>query len=162
MAKNTKVADEVVEVEEITAEFETRLTKVRETAHKGFLAYIGAFAMAADEVVELSKTAREQFNTRIEETRGNTDTLASNMIERGTNFQTDARKRIDEVLEGRRGTLNEQTEKVVNVVEKRVEELLARVNLPTKDSIEQLNKRINSLGRKIDKVRKDQETILSA
>jgi polyhydroxyalkanoate synthesis regulator phasin len=61
------------------------------------------------------------------------------------------------MAEERRAQLKERRQELTQRVDQRVEELLHRINIPTKDSIEELSKSLGSLGRKVDKLRREQE-----
>ncbi len=156
--KNTK--EEIVEIEETVVDTaKTIVAEARENAHKAFSAGLGAVMWVNEEVTDLVGEFRGKTEKQVDEAMDSADSVTTKMIDRGTNFQADARKRIEEVVESRRAALNERTDVVLSKFDGVVESLLTRVNLPTKDSIDQLNKKINTLGRKIDQVRKQQESI---
>ncbi len=156
--KNTE--EVIVEVEETVVESAKNLiVEARDNAHKAFSASLGAVMWVNDEVNEFVGEFRGKTEKQVDEVKDSADSVASKMIERGANIQTDTRKRIEEVVEARRAALNERTDVVLSKFDGVVESLLTRVNLPTKDSIDQLNKKINTLGRKIDQVRKQQENL---
>lgn len=117
----------IAELEEIEEMEEEARNRFFETARKVLLASIGAVALAQDEV--------EDFVNRL--------------VERGEIAEKDARKLVKEVTEKR-------TRRAEKELDKRVEELLERLNVPSKGDIEQLTHKINTLTHKIDDLKKSQ------
>lgn len=98
-----------------------------DAARKVLLASIGAVALAQDEV--------EDFVNRL--------------VERGEIAEKDGRKLIREVMDKRRkGTVKE--------MDKRVQDLFDRMNVPTKADIEALSAKIAALTRKVEELKKVQ------
>lgn len=98
-----------------------------DAVHKVLLAGIGAVALAQEEV--------EEFVGRL--------------VERGEIAEADGRKMMKDVLERRK----KQAKKVEDVFDKRAEELLARMNIPTTDEIAALSARIAELTKKVDELK---------
>jgi poly(hydroxyalkanoate) granule-associated protein len=99
-----------------------------EAARKVLLAGIGAVALAQDEI--------EDFVNRL--------------VERGEIAEKDGRKLVREVMDRRK----KETDKAEDVVSKRVEEILDRMNVPTKADIEALGDKIALLSKKVDELKK--------
>jgi poly(hydroxyalkanoate) granule-associated protein len=99
-----------------------------EIARKVLLAGIGAVALAQEEV--------EDFINRL--------------VERGEIAEKDGRKLMNEMMERRK----KNTEKAEDEVSKRVEEILNRMNVPTKADIEALGEKIAVLSKKVDELKK--------
>lgn len=99
-----------------------------EAARKVLLASIGAVALAQDEI--------EDFINRL--------------VERGEIAEKDGRKLMNEVMDRRK----KETEKANDEVSKRVEEILDRMNVPTKSDIEALGEKIAVLSKKVDELKK--------
>ncbi len=99
-----------------------------EIARKVLLAGIGAVALAQDEV--------EDFINKL--------------VERGEIAEKDGRKLMNEVMERRK----KNTEKAEDEVSKRVEEILNRMNVPTKSDIDALGEKIAVLTKKVDELKK--------
>jgi poly(hydroxyalkanoate) granule-associated protein len=99
-----------------------------DVARKVLLAGIGAVALAQDEI--------EDFVERL--------------VERGEIAEKDGRKLIREVMDKRK----KDAEKAEDEVSKRVEEILDRMNVPTKADIEALGEKITSLSKKVDELKK--------
>ncbi len=107
-------------------------------AHRVLLAGVGAVALAQEEI--------EDFVNRL--------------VERGEVAEADGKKMLKDVLEKRKSVLEKTAEaienpkKVVDDVEKRVEEAIAKLNIPTKDEIEALGAKITALTKKVDELKK--------
>ncbi len=99
-----------------------------DTVRKVLLASIGAVALAQDEM--------EDF--------------VNKLVERGQIAEQDGRKLLKDVMERRRRT----TAKAEEGLDKRVEELLARMNVPTKADVEALSAKITALTKKVDELKK--------
>ncbi len=100
-----------------------------EASRKVLLASIGAVALAQDEI--------EDFVNRL--------------IERGEIAEKDGRKLIREVMDRRKKTTKDAESEMV----KRVEDILDRLNVPTKSDIESLSDKIATLTRKVDELKKE-------
>jgi poly(hydroxyalkanoate) granule-associated protein len=103
-----------------------------DAVHKILLAGIGAMALAQDEV--------EEFVGRL--------------VERGELAEADGKKLVKDVMERRKGQMKDEVKKVEDGFDKRVEAILARMNIPTKDEIAALNARIATLTQKVDELKK--------
>ncbi len=101
-----------------------------EASRKVLLAAIGAIALAQDEI--------EDFVNRL--------------VERGEIAEKDGRKLVREVMDKRKKTV-EGAEEETN---KRVEEILTRLNVPTKKDIDALSEKIAVLAKKVDELKKSQ------
>jgi poly(hydroxyalkanoate) granule-associated protein len=99
-----------------------------DTVRKVLLASIGAVALAQDEI--------EDF--------------VNKLVERGQIAEQDGRKLVKDVMERRRKT----TIKVEEGLDTRVEELLSRMNVPTKADVEALSAKIAALTKKVDELKK--------
>jgi polyhydroxyalkanoate synthesis regulator phasin len=117
----------IAEIEEIEEMEEEARSRFFENARKVLLAGIGAVALAQDEI--------EDFLNRL--------------VERGEIAEKDARKLFKEVTEKR-------TRRAEKELDKRVEELLDRLNVPSKGDIETLSHKITTLTHKIEELKKTQ------
>jgi poly(hydroxyalkanoate) granule-associated protein len=122
----TKTKPEVVE-EAIGKEERSPLLG---TARKVLLAGIGAVALAQEEI--------EDF--------------VNKLVERGEIAEKDGRKLVSEVMDKRK----RGAEKAEDVLARRVQEILARMNVPTKADIEVLGNKIAALNAKVDELKKNQ------
>ncbi len=99
-----------------------------ETARKVLLASIGAVALAQDEM--------EDFVKRL--------------VERGEIAEKDGKKLVRELVDRRKKV----TTKAEVEADKKVTEVLQRMNVPTKEDISALSEKISALSKKIDEFKK--------
>jgi polyhydroxyalkanoate synthesis regulator phasin len=116
------------ELEEFAELEEEERSRFFQTARKVVLAGIGAVALAQDEI--------EDFVNRL--------------VERGEIAEKDARKLMREVTDKRR----KSTEKEMD---RRLDDLLERMNVPSKADIDALGHKISALTRKVDVLNKTPE-----
>ena len=109
-----------------------------EAVHKVLLAGIGAAALAQEEI--------EDFVNRL--------------VERGEIAEADGKKMVNDVLEKRKHMAkkpamhSDQPKKLASDIEKRIEEVMAKLNIPTKDEIDALSAKITALTKKVDELKK--------
>ncbi len=109
-----------------------------EAVHKVLLAGIGAAALAQEEI--------EDFVNRL--------------VERGEIAEADGKKMMKDVLEKRKQMVKKpekpsgQSKKITSDIEKRIEDLMAKMNIPTKDEIDALSAKITALTKKVDELKK--------
>lgn len=101
-----------------------------DAARKVLLAGIGAVALAQEEI--------EDF--------------VNKLVERGEIAEKDGKKLVREVMERRK----KETDKAEDEIAKRVEDVLDRMNVPTKSDIEVLSEKITALSKKVDELKKSQ------
>ncbi len=116
-----------VRVEESTEE-EMERGRIMEASRKLMLASIGAVGLAQDEL----------------------EKLAQRLVERGQIAEQDSKRLVREIMDRRQ----KETERAEEQVEKRVEELLQHMNVPTKSDIEALSAKIEALSKKVDELKK--------
>ncbi|MCA9942056.1 MAG: phasin family protein [Anaerolineales bacterium] len=92
------------------------------------LAGVGAFAMAQDE----------------------TEKFVNKLVEKGEIAEKDGRSLLNDLAENRKKRSKESGKRVSDELEKRMEGLLNRMNIPTKSDIEQLSNKVAELTKKID------------
>ncbi|GAB4152949.1 MAG: hypothetical protein Fur0021_18190 [Candidatus Promineifilaceae bacterium] len=127
-----------VQEERVKTAYET----VYDAAHKVVLAGLGLVSLAQEELGDLLEKG-EDFTNKL--------------IERGADVEKDGREMFSKIMKEQR----KQVKKTVNKAEDRVsgysEEILTRFNVPTASDIEDLSKKVASLSRKVDRLRKAQE-----
>ena len=101
-----------------------------EASRKVLLAGIGAVALAQDEI--------EDF--------------IGKLVERGEIAEQDGKRLFSEVMDKRK----KGADKAEDEFTKRVEEILDRMNVPTKDDINKLGQKITNLTKKVDELKKAQ------
>jgi poly(hydroxyalkanoate) granule-associated protein len=99
-----------------------------ETARKVLLAGIGAMALAQEDI--------EKFVNRL--------------VERGEIAEKDGKKLVREVMDKRK----KQAEKAEDEVNKRIETVMERMNVPSKADIDALSEKITALSKKVDELKK--------
>jgi poly(hydroxyalkanoate) granule-associated protein len=75
------------------------------------------------------------------------------LVERGEIADGDARKLISDVVDRRKRTLQDSTKRAEEELDKRIEGLLVRMNIPSKGEIDALSDKIADLSRKVDQLR---------
>ena len=98
-----------------------------EAVHKVLLASIGAVALAQEEI--------EDF--------------VHKLVERGEIAEKDGMVMINDLMEKRK----KQTEKAEKLTDSRIEDLLRRMNVPTKSDIADLSDKITALTEKVDELK---------
>jgi poly(hydroxyalkanoate) granule-associated protein len=132
--KETKkvIAAEGAETKEAMEAKQAEPNPLVEAVRKVLLAGIGAVALGKDEI--------EDF--------------VGKLVERGEIAEADGRKLVKDVIERRMGQAKDQAKKAGDVLDSRVEEVLSRMNIPTKDEIESLSAKITALAQKVDELKK--------
>jgi poly(hydroxyalkanoate) granule-associated protein len=103
-----------------------------DAVHKVLLAGIGAVALAKEDMED----------------------LVGKLVERGEIAEADGRKMMKDVMDRRKKQASEQTKKAEDVLDQRVEDVMTRMNIPTKDEIEALSAKITALTKKVDELKK--------
>jgi polyhydroxyalkanoate synthesis regulator phasin len=122
------MAKKVEIVVEESAE-EAERSALYEATRKVVLASIGAMALAQEEL--------EQFINKL--------------VERGEIAEKDGKKLYHEAMDKRK----KETKKAEGELDKRMEELLARMNVPSKSDIDALSAKITALTKKVDELKKE-------
>jgi len=119
----------VVRVKKVTEEAadEAERSPLLGLARRVLLAGIGAVALAQDEV----------------------EAFVNKLVERGEIAEQDGRKLIREMVERRR----KEAGKAEEELDRRVEELLKRLNVPSRSDIEALSAKIAALTRKVEELK---------
>ncbi len=118
------MADEIEFTEEMTDSSNSLLTGLRRVLMAG----IGAVALTQEQI--------EDF--------------VGKLVERGEIADGDARKLVSDVVERRRRIMQDGAKKAEDELEKRIEGLLSRMNIPTKSEIDSLSEKLTELSRKVD------------
>jgi polyhydroxyalkanoate synthesis regulator phasin len=119
------------------AKVEVRIEQDKpEEERNPLLAMARRVLMAGIGAVALSQEEMEKFVTKL--------------VERGEIAEKDGRKLVQDVVARRRT----QTVKVEEQLDRRIEEILARMNVPTKADIEALGAKIAALTAKVDELKK--------
>lgn len=136
---------------------ETLYQNVTEMAHKAFQVGLGAVMLAQDEITDFAHTTRERAEQNWTKLWDEAANFTDKLVERGSEVEQDNRSRMEKRVEERRQWANDwlkQSEKRFN---SSVEKFLGYAHIPTSQDLDSLGKKINSLGRKVDTMRKNQE-----
>ncbi len=120
------MTDEIEIMEEMTVSSNSLLAGLRRVLMAG----IGAVALTQEQI--------EDF--------------VGKLVERGEIADGDARKLINDVVERRGRLMQDGAKKAEDELEKHIEGLLSRMNIPTKTEIDSLSEKIGELMRKVDKL----------
>lgn len=112
-----------------TTEVNDRISLL-EASRKVLLAGIGAVALAQDEI----------------------DDFIGKLVERGEIAEQDGKRLISEIMDKRKRS----ADKAEDEFTKRIEEILDRMNVPTKEDINKLGQKITNLTKKVDELKKAQ------
>ena len=123
--KKVKAEVEVVEIPAEETEAQGHFTQV---IHKVLLASIGAVALAQEEIEE----------------------FVNKLVERGEIAEKDGRKMVRDIMERRK----KEATKAEDQLNTRVEDILARMNVPSKSDIDELGEKITALSNKVDELKK--------
>ena len=118
---------EKVKESEVVEDLEREGNPFVEAVRNVLLASIGAVALAQEEI--------EDFVNRL--------------IERGEIAEKDGKKLVNEIMEKRK----KGSYKAEDEVNKRVDSVLQRMNVPTKSDIDSLSKKIRELSKKVDELK---------
>lgn len=108
--------------------------ELRESAHRIWLAGLGAVAMAEEEGTKLLST----------------------LVDKGEKFESRGRKQFDRVLrrvDDAKGKAESTWDKVEDAVDHKVADALKRLGVPTRTEINKLTKRVEELTRKVDQLK---------
>jgi poly(hydroxyalkanoate) granule-associated protein len=83
--------------------------------------------------------------------------FVGDLEERGEKASKTRREQLHDEVDKRQGQIKDLSDKANESFDKYSEAVLTRVNIPTSEDIEGLSKQVSSLGRKVDKVRKEQQ-----
>ena len=119
-------------VEEAPEEAESK--RLLEAARKVLLAGIGAVA--------LTQEALEDF--------------VNKLVERGEIAEKDGKKLVGEVMDKRKKQAEKGTKSAQGEMDKRVEAILGRMNVPSKADIDSLSNKITALTKKVDELKEAQ------
>lgn len=79
--------------------------------------------------------------------------FVNRLVERGEIADGDARTLMADVVERRKRVVQEGSKRAEEQIDRRIEGLLARMNIPSKSEIEALSEKIGELSRKVDELK---------
>ena len=116
----------------------------QETAQKALHLSLGA-----------ADAAREEITNLLEKTQKDVADVLESFIARGESLGAEGRKRVEEAVEDSRKQADEGVSTVRVELDKRIENILHSMNVPTKADIDALTKKINTLTRKVNALAKE-------
>lgn len=111
---------------------------VVEPGNNTFLSGLRRVLMAGIGAVALTQEQIEDF--------------VNKLVERGEIADGDARKLLSEVIDRRKKIVQDGTRKAEEGLDKRIEGLLSRMNIPSKSEIDSLSQKIAELSSKVDEL----------
>ena len=128
------MTDEIeVKLNEIKDEVSERTAPLLDGVRRLMLAAVGAVAMTRDEM--------EQFITRL--------------VDRGEIAERDAKKLLNDVMARRKREVGQVADEAEARVESRLEQVLNRMNIPTKRDIDELSNKIALLSSRVEELKKN-------
>ncbi len=119
-------------------------------AHKVLLAGIGAAALAQEEIEDFINRLVERGS--IAESDGKR--MAKDVLDQRRKQMERAGEKAQEVAADMRTSVTEGPKKLADDLEQRIESVLARMNIPTKEEVETLTSKITALTHKVDELKK--------
>lgn len=129
-------------IEVVQEQVESTFDMVTGTARKVFWFGLGTVAFM-----------QENLKAMVE----NTNTYANKMVEKGEVVEKDGRKMVNEFVEPYQKEAKDRVKEVEKQFSDLSENVLHRINVPSATNIEDLNKKVASLGRKVDQLKKSQK-----
>lgn len=111
---------------------------VADLSNNTFLSGLRRVLMAGIGAVALTQEQIEDF--------------VSKLVERGEIADGDARKLVGDVIDRRKRMVQDGTRKAEEELDKRIEGLLSRMNIPSKSEIDSLSQKIADLSSKVDEL----------
>lgn len=133
MAKTNGTKPQMIEV------VEEKQNVVIGSAHKVMLVGLGFVSLGQDTLDETQDWFVESFDK---------------LVERGETLEKDGRKMINDMFKRRKNQAQKATDKAETELDRRLEDLFARMNVPTRDDIKELTTKVNALSRKVDDLKK--------
>lgn len=87
--------------------------------------------------------------------QGEAEKFVHKLIEKGEIAEKDGRSLLTDLAENRKSRAQESGKRVSDELEKRMESLLNRMNIPTKSDIEQLSSKVAELTKKIESLKEE-------
>ncbi len=79
--------------------------------------------------------------------------FVSRLVDRGEIAENDGRSLVSDVLDRRRKEIQERSKQAGDGVDRRIEGMLNRLNIPTQSEIATLSEQISELSKKVDELR---------
>jgi poly(hydroxyalkanoate) granule-associated protein len=125
------MTEEIEVTEDVIAE--NGRNQMLEMARRVLLAGIGAVALAQEEMEE----------------------FVNKLVERGEIAEQDGRRLMKDLVARRKKQADEASADSEEQFEQRMEEILTRMDIPSKSDIDELGKKVTALSRKVDQLKKE-------
>jgi poly(hydroxyalkanoate) granule-associated protein len=79
--------------------------------------------------------------------------FVTKLVERGEIAENDGRSLVSDILDRRRKEIQERSKQAGGGVDRRIEGMLSRLNVPTQSDINNLSEQISELSKKVDELR---------
>jgi polyhydroxyalkanoate synthesis regulator phasin len=133
------------------------------TTHKVMQASLGAAVMVQEGVATRMSNDIE-IEEVVEDVKADTISFTDKLVERGDEAQKEMMETLHGWVDPQRERVEKNihalTEKAETLLQKGIEGFMVRANIPTATDIQDLNKKIGALGRKVDRLRRAQEEAL--
>ena len=117
---------------EVTETVEEAGNLLVDNGRKVVLAGLGVVTLAQEELTQLFK----------------------NLVDRGTTTEQKTRKLVNKQVQNRQKDARKTTRRIESEVEKRFEDVLHRMNIPSKNDIEKLSRKVTTLNKKVNELSK--------
>jgi len=117
---------------EVTETVEENGNVLVDNGRKVVLAGLGVVTLAQEELTQLFK----------------------NLVERGASTEQKTRKMVSKQVETRQKEVRKVSKRVERKVEKQFENVLHRMNIPSKNDIEKLSRKVTTLNKKVNELSK--------
>ncbi|MEM7335378.1 MAG: phasin family protein [Chloroflexota bacterium] len=117
--------------------------------------FVESATSSARKVVHTGLGAVATVRENAEKLYADTNSYTNELAEKGFGISEERRQAFNEFVEPYQERVRVIGDDVEARFNKATESFLARLNIPTADSIEDLNKKIAALGRKVDKLAKE-------
>lgn len=128
-------------VDKVQEQVESTFGFVKDNTMKVFHLGLGVVAMAQD---------------RVKHMMDDTNSFATKLVEKGEGAEKDSRKALNEFVEPYQKQVRDQAKQAGDQFNEFSEMVLNRLNIPSASNIEDLNKKVASLSRKVDQLKKAQ------
>jgi len=131
--ENENIVDDVPEQEDeiIVDDMPNEGSALLDGLRRVLMAGIGVAVLAQEEI--------EDFVTKL--------------VDRGEIAENDGRSLVSDVLEQRRQEIQDRSQQASEGVDRRIEGILSRLNVPTRSEIARLSEQISELSEKVDELR---------
>lgn len=122
-----------------TIHVEEEQTPTTNYARKLVLAGLGVVAVGQETTTQVQKDLTKWFDK---------------LVDRGEKVEKEGRKMFKKLVKSQKKQMAQMTDRTEAQVEKRLEEVITRMNIPTRDDLKTLTTKINLLSQKVEDLKK--------